>query len=133
MANDIADACRDSAHLAVLAHHVFEDVAGDILEEGLQTRQADLQGGGSYFGLQVLGAAGVHVKFQQFAQEVRGGHGLGVLRGVVTYLPDGPGGGRLDVRLLLLGQTQGQLGHTLQDGRTHSTIEFSQYDLQHIV
>jgi len=35
----ITDACWDTAHLAELAHHVFEDVAGDIVEEGLQTWQ----------------------------------------------------------------------------------------------
>lgn len=75
----------------------------------------------SYFGLQVLGAAGLHVQLQQFAQEVGGGHRLGVLRAVVSNLSDGPGYGRLDVVLVLLGHTQGQLWHPLQDRRTNRT------------
>lgn len=42
--------------------------------------------GNPYFGLQVLGAAGVHVKLQYFGQQVSCGHCLGVLRGVMPYL-----------------------------------------------
>lgn len=42
--------------------------------------------GNPYFGLQVLGAAGVHVKLQYFGQQVSCGHCLGMLRGVMPYL-----------------------------------------------
>lgn len=76
-----------------------------------------------YLGLQVLWAAGVHVELQQFGQHVGSGHRLGVLWRVLTYLSDGPGCGRLDVVFGLLREAQGQLGHPLQDKRTHSTGE----------
>lgn len=75
----------------------------------------------SYFVLQILRTAGVQVKLQQPVQNIAEGHGLGVLRGVAANLPDGPGGGGPDVMLGLLRQTQGQLGHPLQDRRTHYT------------
>lgn len=41
----------------------------------------------------------------------------------MTYLTDGPGCGRLDVMFSLLGETQGQLGHPLQERRTHDAGE----------
>lgn len=77
---------------------------------------------GSYFVLQILRTAGVQVKLQQPVQNIAEGHGLGVLRGVAADLPDGPGGGGPDVMLGLLRQTQGQLGHPLQERRTHYTL-----------
>lgn len=80
----------------------------------------------SYFLLQVLRAAGIHVELQQFGHQVGRGHHLGVLCGVVTYMTDGPDGGRLDVLLRLLSQTQGQLGDTLRR-------QLGQFDMERVM
>ena len=86
----------------------------------VDVKVAENQSRTSYFVLQVLRAAGVHVELQQFGQHVGRGHCVGVLRGVVSYLTDGPGRGCPDVVLSLLGEDLGQLGHPLQDGRNMS-------------
>lgn len=83
---------------------------------------AENQSNTSYFVLQVLRAAGVHVELQQFGQHVGRGHCIGVLRGMVAYLADGPGCGCPDVVLSLLAENLSQLGHPLQDGRKMSYV-----------